>query len=171
MRFSATRAVGLWIVAILALSTGTASADENNGVFGYWKNVHEKSGKTQSIFRVWEDKGKLVGKILKTYDVPGEPAQGKCSECAGAQKDKPVEGLIFFWGFQRDKENPRKWIDGKILNPRDGKTYNCEAELSADGKTLNVYGYIQVIVKLGGTSVWQRPSADELRAVTTKSSS
>jgi uncharacterized protein (DUF2147 family) len=162
------RAVGLCLVLLAGLfvgSTQKASAGENNGVFGYWKNVHEKSGKTQSIFRVWEDKGKLVGKILKTFDVPGEPAQDKCTECAGSQKDKPVQGLIFFWGFERDKDNPRKWVDGKILNPRDGKTYNCEAELSEDGKTLNVYGYIRVIVKLGGTSVWQRPSGDELRGI------
>lgn len=168
MRLSATRSVGSWLVvvcAFFALSAPRASADENHGVFGYWKNIHEKSGQTQSIFRVWEDKGKLVGKIVKTFSVPGEPAQEKCTECAGAQKDKPVQGLIFFWGFQRDKDNPRKWVDGKILNPRDGKTYNCEAELSEDGKTLNVYGYIRIVVKVGGTSVWQRPNADEMRGI------
>ena len=165
---SATRAVGLCFVvlaAFYAVSTQKVSADENKGVFGYWKNVHEKSGQTQSIFRVWEDKGKLIGKIIKTFPVPGEPAQEKCTECAGSQKDKPVKGLIFFWGFERDKDNPRKWVDGKILNPRDGKTYSCEAELSEDGKTLNVYGYIRIVVKLGGTSVWQRPTAEEMRIV------
>jgi uncharacterized protein (DUF2147 family) len=162
------RAVGLFFVAMATFLAGTAhktSADENKGPYGYWKTVHEKSGQTQSIFRVWEDKGKLVGKILKSFDVPGEPAQKVCTECAGTQKDKPVQGLLFFWGFEHDKDNPRKWVDGKILNPRDGKTYSCEAELSEDGKTLNVYGYIRVIVKLGGTSVWQRPTADEMRSV------
>jgi uncharacterized protein (DUF2147 family) len=168
MRSSEMRTVGLGLILLAGLFVGsspTASADDNKGVFGYWKNVHEKSGKTQSIFRVWEDKGKLVGKIIKTFDVPGEAAQDKCTECAGAQKDKPVQGLIFFWGFERDKENPRKWVDGKILNPRDGKTYSCEAELSEDGKTLNVYGYIRIVVKVGGTSVWQRPSGDEMRGI------
>jgi len=168
MNVSGTRAASLCFVLLTALfsvPTQAASSGDNSGVFGYWKNVHEKSGKTQSIFRVWEDKGKLVGKIVKTFDVPGEAAQDKCTECAGAQKDKPVQGLIFFWGFERDKENPRKWVDGKILNPRDGKTYSCEAELSEDGKTLNVYGYIRIVVKVGGTSVWQRPSADEMKGI------
>ena len=73
--------------------------------------------------------------------------------------------MVFFWNFTRDAENPNKWLDGKVLNPEDGKTYNAEAELSDDGKTLAVFGYIRLLIKLGGTSKWQRPTAEELRGL------
>jgi uncharacterized protein (DUF2147 family) len=160
----------LVLAPIVALSLQTASAADNSttdkGVYGYWKSIDKDTGKTQSIFRLWEDKGKLIGKIVKTYPrAGGKPAQTICSECSGAQKDKPVVGLIFLWGFSREDGNDKKWTDGKVLNPEDGKTYNAEVTLSDDGKTLTVYGYIRVLVKLGGTSDWKRPTAEEMRGI------
>lgn len=161
------RSAGLGLLALVCtLSLGLQpTAAEDHGVFGYWKRVDEETGKIESIFRLWEDKGKLIGKIVKTFPRKGKPAQLTCSECSGAQKDKPVNGLIFMWGFNRDQEKPTKWVDGHVLNPEDGKTYNCEVELDEDGKTLNVYGYIRMLVKLGGTSKWQRATPEELRGL------
>jgi uncharacterized protein (DUF2147 family) len=156
--------VWFWAAALLlVLSTQTASATDNN-VFGYWKRVDDKTGQTLSIFRLWEDKGKLVGRIVKVFPKPGEKPP-ICNDCAGAAKDKPVKGLIFLWGFTRDDEQANKWVDGKVLNPENGKTYGCEVELLPDGKGLKVYGYVSFLVKLGGSSVWQRPTAAELQGI------
>jgi uncharacterized protein (DUF2147 family) len=154
----------LVLASFLALSTHTASA-EDKGVYGYWKHIDEDTGKTQSIFKLWEYQGKLVGRIVKTFGKKGAKPQTVCSECSGSQKDKPIVGLIFFWSFVKDEENPNKWVDGKILNPEDGNVYNAEAELSPDGKTLKVFGYIRLLIKLGGSSVWQRPTAEELQGI------
>ncbi|MDD9947066.1 MAG: DUF2147 domain-containing protein [Myxococcales bacterium] len=180
------------LVATLALSLGlqatslaTARADEregptaamaktaadkpklplskvNRGALGYWKHIDEDTGKTQSIFKIWMHKGKLVGKIVKAFPKDGKPAQKICSECEGRRHNRPIEGMTFFWGFKPDEDEKRKWVDGKILNPEDGEVYNAEAELSADGKRLEVFGYVRVLIKIGGTSVWQRPTAKEL---------
>jgi uncharacterized protein (DUF2147 family) len=156
--------VCFWAVAaLLVLSAQTVSATDNN-VFGYWKRVDDKTGKTLSIFRLWEDKGKLVGRIVKVFPKPGEKSP-ICNECTGAAKDKPVAGLIFLWGFTRDDGTPNKWVDGKVLNPENGKTYGCEVELTPDGKELKVYGYVSFLIKLGGNSVWQRPTAEELQGI------
>jgi uncharacterized protein (DUF2147 family) len=159
-----TQYAGLGLLVLLwvaALSPRAAVADDA-AVFGYWKHFDDDTGKPQSYFRLWEDKGKLIGKIVKVLPTAKKPAQSVCSECSGAQKDKPVKGLIFMWGFVRDDSNPKKWVEGKVLNPEDGKVYNAEVELSEDGKTLSVYGYIRVIVKLGGTSNWKRATPDEI---------
>ena len=152
------------VASFLALSATPASADEKT-VFGYWKHIDDDSGKTQSIFKIFENKGKLMGRIEKTFSTPKKPAQKICSECTGSQKNKPIVGLIFFWDFVRDTDEPNKWVDGKILNPEDGKVYDAEAELSADGKSLKVYGYIRIIVKIGGSSVWKRPTAAEIAGI------
>lgn len=153
----------LVLASLLMLTNQTAFADDKS-VFGYWKHIDEDSGQTQSIFKLWEYQGKLVGKIVKIFPVPGKPKkQETCTECSGSQKDKPIEGILFFWNFVHDQENKLKWVDGKVLNPEDGKVYNAEAELSADGQKLSVFGYIRLLVKVGGTSVWQRPTAADLK--------
>jgi uncharacterized protein (DUF2147 family) len=154
----------LVLAAVFALSTHTASA-EDKSVLGYWKHVDDDTGKAQSIFRLFEYKGKLVGRIVKVFPTPGKKAQTTCSECTGRQRDKPVVGLIFFWDFVRDGDDSKKWVDGRILNPEDGKTYNAEAELSEDGKTLKVFGYVRILFKIGGSSVWQRPTPQELQGL------
>jgi uncharacterized protein (DUF2147 family) len=159
----------LVLASLLTLSsTHTASAagaGDDKAVLGFWKHLDDDTGKTQSIFKLFMYEGKLVGKIVKVFPKAGKPAQTVCTECEGRQKNKPISGLIFFWDFVRDEDGPGKWTDGKILNPEDGKTYNATAELSKDGKTLKVFGYIQVLVKLGGTSVWKRPTPEELQGL------
>ena len=152
------------IASIVVLSEKPAFAEEKT-VLGYWKHIDDDSGQTQSIFKLFESKGKLVGQIAKTFSTPKKKAQTICTECTGSQKNKPIVGLVFFWDFVRDKDEPNKWIDGKILNPEDGKVYNAEAELSRDGKTLKVFGYIRIVFKIGGSSVWRRPTPAEMKGI------
>lgn len=161
----------LWACVLLLVGTFGVSADgapvtPDKNIYGYWKSLDKDSGKTQSIFRIWEDKGKLVGKVIKTFPKPnGDKAQEICTECPGNQKGKPVIGLIFLWGLSPDAENPKKWVEGKVLNPEDGKTYNAELELADDHKTLTIYGYIKMLVKLGGSNTWRRPTPEELQGI------
>lgn len=165
-----TRFVGVWLLgvaSILTLSTQTGFADDK-GVFGYWKVIDEDTGKTQSVIRIWEDKGKLVGRIVKVFiKRGGGKPQPTCTECSGSLHNKPIDGMVFIWNFVRDEGSERKWVEGKVLNPEDGNTYNCELELSKDGKTLSMYGFIRVLVKIGGTSTWVRPTPEEIQAATT----
>jgi uncharacterized protein (DUF2147 family) len=155
----------LLAAAAAGASTSRVASADDKSVLGYWKHIDDDTGKTQSIFKLFEYKGKLVGRIEKVFPTPGKKAQTICSACSGAQKNKPIVGLIFFWDFVRDEDDAKKWVNGKILNPDDGKTYNAEAELSEDGKTLKVFGYIRILFKIGGSSVWQRPTPEELRNI------
>ncbi len=167
-----TKAAGTWLLVLgsmFLLSAQTAGAaggkSSEKTVFGYWKAVDKETGKTQSIFKLWEDKGKMVGRIVKLFPKANGQIQKTCDECPGKTKGKPVEGMIFFWDFVRDDGSDLKWVDGKVLNPEDGKTYHCEAELGEDGKTLKVFGYIRLLIKVGGTNVWQRPTPEEMKLV------
>jgi uncharacterized protein (DUF2147 family) len=153
------------LVGTFGVSADGAAATPDKNIFGYWKSLD--GGKTQSIFRIWEDKGKIIGKVIKQFPKPnGDKPQEICTDCPGNQKGKPVTGLIFLWGLTPDKENPKKWVDGKVINPEDGKTYNAELELADDYKTLVIYGYIKMLVKLGGSNTWQRPTPEEMQGIT-----
>lgn len=168
---------GTWGVAVLGLllsvvgsaaaevpTDAKALAEVNKGPFGYWKDVDDDTGKARSIFKLWRYKGKLVGRIEKRFSVDGEPLEKLCTECEGDQKNKPIDGIIFIWDFKFDDEE-KKWIDGRILNPQDGNVYHAELTLSKDGKTLEVYGYMELLVKIGGTRQWKRPTPAEMKTL------
>jgi uncharacterized protein (DUF2147 family) len=75
-------------------------------------------------------------------------------------QNKPIEGLANIWGLQQDSENPLKWIDGQILDPKNGKSYHCQMTLSEDGKELSVHGYVGVPL-FGRTQTWSRITDEE----------
>jgi uncharacterized protein (DUF2147 family) len=173
LRNQSRRALLLALASILALSSllsvqtvsATDSQGGNQGPYGYWKSVDKKTGRLQSIFTLYDDKGKLTGKIVKIFPKPGEEHDPICHKCDGSRKDQPKIGIVFFWNFTPVMGKSNKWESGQILNPDDGKVYKSEATLSEDGKSLSVYGYIRIIFKIGGTSVWERPTAAELQGI------
>ena len=90
----------MWLIAFAVLATlapRSVAAGEATAV-GYWKTIDNDTGKPLSYVRLWEDRGKLIGKVVKQFPQPnGEKAQAICTECPGAQKGKPVLGMIFLW--------------------------------------------------------------------------
>jgi hypothetical protein len=51
--------------------------------------------------------------------------------------------------------NSKKWVDGRIYDPDNGKTYKCKMTLK-EGGILHVRGYIGISA-LGRTTIWTRP--------------
>jgi uncharacterized protein (DUF2147 family) len=134
-------------------------------VLGYWKQLDDDTGETRRIFNLYEHQGKLVGRIEKTFSTSGNMAQTLSSECSGAEKSNPDVGSIFLWDLVRDKEDPNKWVTGKIMDPADERVYDAVAELSEDGHTLMVFGSVNRPTESGGSSVWRRPTAAELKGL------
>ena len=64
-------------------------------------------------------------------------------------RSRPLVGIELMQDFRFDND---KWIDGKIYDPENGKTYQCEMSLAEDG-TLHVRGYVGMSF-LGRTTVW-----------------
>ena len=69
-----------------------------------------------------------------------------------ALRSRPILGMDLIAGFSR--AGKRKWEDGTIYDPRDGKTYKCVMKLKRDG-TLKVRGYVGVSL-FGKTVEWTR---------------
>jgi len=114
---------------------------------GKWKTVDEKTGKVVSEVELYEQGGKLFGKIVGLTDpvnAQGQPK--KCSACTGEDKDQPIVGLVIIKGLSPDKD---RYKGGTILDPDDGKVY--KAEVWEEGGTLKVRGYLGVFYR---TQTW-----------------
>ncbi|MEO8402064.1 MAG: DUF2147 domain-containing protein [Gammaproteobacteria bacterium] len=121
---------------------------------GYWKTIDETSGKPKSIVKVWKtDKQVLMAKVVKLFPAQHKVAQNKiCSACSGAQHNKPIVGMVIISGL---KSYENQWKSGEILDPENGKTYNCSARLSENGKKLNVKEFVGFPL-FGRSQTWER---------------
>jgi uncharacterized protein (DUF2147 family) len=128
------------------------------GVDGYWKTIDDETGKVRSVVQITTSGDTATGRIVQLYRQPDEEADPKCTACKGAKKDKWTSDLVIMEDL---KGSGKKWEDGSILDPSNGKVYSCHITESADGKTLEVRGYLGFSL-LGRTQVWHRVPASQV---------
>jgi uncharacterized protein (DUF2147 family) len=119
---------------------------------GLWEQVDEKSGQAESWFRITERNGVYEGAIVKIFLKPGEDPNWVCDKCEGAERGAPVLGLTLIKGMRRKGD---AYEDGTIMDPRDGSVYRALMKLSADGRKLEVRGYLGISL-FGRSQVWNR---------------
>jgi uncharacterized protein (DUF2147 family) len=142
MRGTARRRFALHVALIVAIAglvtTLAVSAPAADSPVGRWKTIDSKTGKATSEVEIYEQGGKLFGRIASMPD-PND-ASGKpkiCVKCSGADKDKPILGLVIMRDLVLKGD---RYKDGTILDPEDGKVYKGEIWME-DGK-LKVRGYL-----------------------------
>ena len=136
----------LWFVVLMPLLGATLVFGADSPV-GTWKTVDDKSGNVRSQVQIYEEGGKLFGKITgltEATDKEGKPKT--CSHCSGPDKDKPIIGLVIVRDLSQSGDS---YKGGTILDPEDGKVYKAEIWVE-DGK-LKVRGYVGFVYK---TQTW-----------------
>jgi uncharacterized protein (DUF2147 family) len=143
-----------WVTAAMAAFIVGSSAAWAQSVSpaGVWRTIDDKTKKERSLIRITESNGELQGVVEKIFDQPGDDPAHLCRACKGERKDKPIIGMAILWGL---KQEGSAWTGGEILDPKNGRVYKAKVTPSADGKTLDVRGYIGVSL-IGRTQTWHR---------------
>lgn len=115
---------------------------------GIWKTVDDNTGEARSHLEIYEQQGKLHGKLVKLLTADPDTV---CDQCTGEKKDQPLMNMVILWDLKPHKDY---WSYGRILDPENGKTYKCSVWLDGQDK-LKVRGYIGVSA-LGRTQEWDR---------------
>ncbi len=137
----------LWLAAGMTVVIAAGAAMAAGSPVGTWKTVDDKTKQVVSTVEVYEQGGKIFGKITgltEPNDDQGKPKT--CTKCTGADKDKPIIGLVIVKDLSADGD---RYKGGTILDPADGKIYKAEMWLE-DG-ALKVRGYLGVFYK---TQTW-----------------
>ncbi len=140
----------LLVSAALMLASNLVAAA--GSPVGVWRSIDDKTKQERSIIRIAEENGKLKGVVEKIFDQPDDDPAHLCNECKDERKDKPIVGMTILWGLKKDGD---AWTGGEILDPKNGKIYRCKMTLSADGKSLDVRGFIGISL-IGRTQTWHR---------------
>jgi len=138
----------VWLLAlVLILPAGSVLANTADDVVGKWVTEGGKSH-----VQISKQGSQYIGKLvwLKEPNRDGKPKTDSKNPDKALQA-RPLVGLLLLSGFSF---KGGEWVDGKIYNPEDGKTYSCKMKLK-DKNTLEVRGYV-MNPALGKTQVWKR---------------
>ena len=140
---------------------------------GFWISVDEKTNQDTAGWKIWQDGGKLYGKILSVADHPQDEKAtgGKGKSYDNFMKGADVGtlttvGTTWIWDLRKDAEG--KWSKGYIIDPGDGKRYACEITYhKADGKkykvnTLEMRGKVG---PFGRSQFWHTATKEEAEAL------
>ncbi|MBZ4039838.1 DUF2147 domain-containing protein [Novilysobacter selenitireducens] len=142
------------LLALLALPLMAVSAVAmaQNTPVGSWTTIDDETGKPKSVVEIYEARdGSLAGRVDEILQSDRGP-NPVCDKCSGANKDKPVKGMVILWGI---KQKGNTWEGGKILDPASGKVYSVKVTPTEGGSKLEVRGFMGFSL-LGRTQTWVR---------------
>jgi uncharacterized protein (DUF2147 family) len=158
----------IFVFMTLLFATGFCYAADP--VEGFWLSVDEKTNKVTAGWEIYQEGGKLFGKILSMTDYSSTLQAIPCKESyagfplPGKVNQMLVVGTpwIFFFFFDKQGE----WSGGSMINAEDGKMYKCKIKYhGADGKkfktdVLEMRG--EIGFGIGRSQYWQK--SDQLTA-------
>lgn len=106
----------LTAVAALCAFSSLLAAETPTSVIGLWKTIDDDTGEAKSLVRVYEQDGKVFGKVVKVLTDPTARAKIPGSPL--------IEGLVIITDLRSGKGG--KYEGGKVLDPKSGRTYNCQ---------------------------------------------
>ncbi|UHQ18643.1 DUF2147 domain-containing protein [Lysobacter sp. KIS68-7] len=119
------------LAALSAVSAQTAP----DPVLGKWKTIDDETGKAMSITEVYRTKnGSIAAHVVEMLD----PAKQNCDECDGADKGKPIAGMMVFWDM---KQVDGVWGGGQGFKPSAGEHFKVKSVKAIEGgKKLEITG-------------------------------
>jgi len=123
------------------------SAIRAQSIVGKWKTIDDETGKKKSVVEIYKKGDKFYGKIIDIIDA--SKRNNKCNLCPDSRKDQPILGMEIIKDLKQDRD---EFEDGTILDPKNGKIYDCKIWLE-DKNILNVRGYIAFFFR---TQSWLR---------------
>ena len=132
------------LLAVLVMPSLAGALDSP---VGRWRTIDDKTGKPLSDVEVYDQGGKIFGKVvalIEPLDDQGRPKT--CIKCTGPDKDRPIIGLVIIKELSPAGD---RYKGGTIMDPADGKVYKAEL-WTEDGK-LKVRGYLGMFYR---TQTW-----------------
>ena len=140
----------VFLIFSLVMLLSISSFAQVGRITGKWYTIDE-DGNKKSLVNIYKTPaGTYEGVIEKL--LTGDTNR-KCVNCTGERKDQRIAGMIVVTGMIG---SDLKLSGGKILDPANGKVYNCT--MSFDSKTgkLKVRGSLDKSGLIGRNQSWIR---------------
>ena len=88
---------------------------------GTWKTVDDATGEVKSNVNLYQENGKMYGKITALLRKNTDPNR-ICDKCTDWRKNQKVMQMMIVRDMTQSGDT---WKGGKILDPEKGKEYTC----------------------------------------------
>jgi uncharacterized protein (DUF2147 family) len=158
------------VVCLFVLSGGFCFAADP--VEGYWLSVDDKTGKVSAGWEIYQEGGKLYGKVLSIAEYAPDVRAERCKESyrgfpvPGKVNQMLVVGTPWIFGLSQEREG--RWANGNIIDPTDGNMYKCRIIYHpADGNryttdTLEMRG--EIGLGIGRSQFWRKTTRETAMA-------
>lgn len=125
------------------------AAAQQEDIIGKWQNP---SG--EGRIEIYKKGDKYFGKLYWLKEPDDEKGQPKkdVQNPDNKLRNRTIQGLEILTDF--DKTGQNTWENGKIYDPKSGKTYSCKMTLRSVNE-LAIRGFVGVSL-LGRTETWKR---------------
>ncbi|MDQ3161104.1 MAG: DUF2147 domain-containing protein [Pseudomonadota bacterium] len=138
-------------VILLSLSLLALPVHAQQEPTGRWLTLDEASGKPEGIVEIYQARdGSFAGRVAEILDT----SHGKnplCPKCTGSNRGKPILGMVTLWGLRPAGKG--HWSGGRVLDPKNGRTYKSKIELLNGGRKLGMSGCLGFICR---QQIWIR---------------
>ncbi len=150
-------------LTVVLLALGTVAAFAADDILGLWKIIDDKSGKPNAYVLIYSNGGSLYGRMMATINLDtglvDDTIATKTFKADALAGDPPNCGLDFVYELQARSKDYK----GSIIDPGDGKVYDCT--IKRDGDMLVVRGSLKGTGGLlGRNQTWKKAAVSELPA-------
>jgi uncharacterized protein (DUF2147 family) len=138
----------LLLMTALTAFTSLSAWCQADQVLGQWLS-EEKDGKIE----IYKNDDKYFGRLVwaaRLYEADGKTLRRDEKNPDPGLKNRNLKDLVLLTNFIYDDG---VYTDGKIYDPKTGKTYSCK--MTVDGDKLSIRGYVGISL-FGRTTVWTR---------------
>ena len=139
------------ILLICSLGFITKSAAQKDQVEKIWYTKDNNSKVQIYLTQAGTYAGRITWLKEPTDKDTGKPKLDK-ENPEENKRNTPVMGMVIMTGFKKSPDNKDEYIDGKIYDPKNGKTY-C-GKITFKGKTLDMHGFLCSLTFLGRSETW-----------------
>ncbi len=133
----------LLLLSTLILHANSLASSSPDVILGEWLS-QEKDGK----INIYKQGDKFYGKITWSKT----PGKKDINNPDPKLRSRDIVNTVILQDF---KFTGSAWEDGKIYDPKSGKTYDCILKVKENNKVLDIRGYVGVPM-FGRTSTWTR---------------
>lgn len=141
-----------WPPTLAAIVLTMACTAQAWPVTGLWDAVNELTAEIEAQVKIAADHGRIEGVVVSVSTPKAGSTNPLCEACHGDHKNQPIVGMVILHALPSpDLEQAR----GEILDPENGRVYQCILRTMEDGERLEVRAFFGVPL-LGRTQVWRR---------------